>query len=88
MDVTLALDVDHDERLRLNGTKAGGYGQEPRTYAEGRVCQVQGCSTVLSRYNRQTLCWQHEPRHEYVGPLRGRRPAEVHVIRDLAALIA
>lgn len=27
----------------------------------GRVCEAEGCPTVLSVYNRQDLCWLHQP---------------------------
>ncbi len=89
MDVSLRVvgsERGGSERLRLTGSKAGTPGREPRTYDRGRVCAARGCSTVLSRYNRQTMCWQHEPVHDYLGPVRGRRPAEVHVVRDLTSL--
>lgn len=45
-----------------------------RTFAEGRSCAEPGCTTRLSRYNRNLRCWQHEPAHEYVprGPRRSR----------------
>lgn len=42
-----------------------------RTYAAGRTCGAEGCSTKLSIYNRWPFCWQHEPVHAYVS--RGKR---------------
>jgi hypothetical protein len=30
------------------------------SFGEGRVCEVDGCSTRLSRYNDATKCWTHE----------------------------
>jgi hypothetical protein len=49
----------------------------------GRICGASRCRTVLSRYNHSELCWQHEPRHEYLSAVRGRRPAEVEVVEVL-----
>lgn len=31
------------------------------SYGQGRRCAVTGCSTTLSRYNRDVLCWLHTP---------------------------
>jgi hypothetical protein len=43
----------------------------------------------LSRYNHSELCWQHEPRHEYLSAVRGRRPAEVETkLERLARLMS
>jgi hypothetical protein len=88
MDVTVRLGSERDERLRLNGSTAGRPGREPRTYREGRVCDADGCETLLSRYNRSDLCWQHEPLRAYLGPVRGRRPRQVEVVDDLSTLSA
>jgi hypothetical protein len=88
MDVTVRLGSERDERLRLNGSTAGQPGREPRTYREGRVCDADGCETLLSRYNRSDLCWQHEPLRAYLGPVRGRRPRQVEVVDDLSTLSA
>jgi len=88
MDVIVTLGPERDERLRLNGTTAGQGGREPRTYRAGRVCEADGCTTLLSRYNRSDLCWQHEPVRAYLGPVRGRRPRQVDVVQDLTSLSA
>lgn len=88
MDVTVRLGPDRDERLRLNGSTGGQTGREPRTYRAGRVCEADGCETLLSRYNRSDLCWQHEPLRTYLGPVRGRRPRQIEVVKDLTSLSA
>lgn len=85
MDVVVSSDPGRGERLRLSGTMAtGSRRREQKVYVEGRVCESEGCSTVLSRYNRSTRCWQHEPGRAYI-PVRGRRPTEVP-IQDLTLL--
>jgi hypothetical protein len=80
MDTTIGFDED---RLRLLGSRPGMSGRRQPTYGNGRVCGSEGCETVLSRYNQSDLCWQHEPRHEFISAVRGRRPAEVEVVDDL-----
>ncbi len=76
-----------EERLRLNAASLGAPAHEPRTYRDGRVCEADGCTTILSRYNRRSLCWQHESPHPYFGPVRGRR-RDIPVVGDLTSLIA
>ena len=68
---------------RVSGTRPATSGVRPRTYAAGRVCCVQGCRTVLSRYNRAELCWQHEPRRPLGTSVRSRRLDDVDVLDDL-----
>jgi hypothetical protein len=34
------------------------YGQI-QSYGEGRLCEASACSTTLSRYNKETLCFRH-----------------------------
>lgn len=29
------------------------------TYGQGRTCASAGCRTMLSRYNKDALCWTH-----------------------------
>ncbi|MCI0635610.1 MAG: hypothetical protein L0206_17095 [Actinobacteria bacterium] len=79
---TTAILPDTDQ-LRLSGTKPVTSGIRPRTYAAGRVCGAEGCRTVLSRYNRSELCWQHEPRRPIGSAARGRGPDDVVVLDDL-----
>jgi hypothetical protein len=54
----------------------------PATYAAGRVCEHEGCTTVLSVYNSRTRCSRHDfdaslahPRTPRVIPGPGRRHA-------------
>jgi hypothetical protein len=92
MEVTLSLigtAGPSAERLRLHGVRVGGQGREPRTRLGDRVCADEGCSTLLSRYNLHSLCWQHEPPQPYFGPAdRGRRRRDTPVLPDLTSLIA
>jgi hypothetical protein len=30
------------------------------SFGAGRVCSADGCETVLSKYNDDTVCWAHE----------------------------
>lgn len=48
-----------------------------RQYVSGRVCASPGCGTKLSRYNKWSYCWQHEPVHSYIprGKRRSRKRA-------------
>lgn len=55
----------------MRGSRARLLPRPNRSYAAGRVCAAEGCSTVLSMYNRWSDCWQHEPIHSY--QQRGRR---------------
>ncbi len=44
---------------------------ECRSYRPGRVCQAEGCTTVLSIYNPSSLCSLHEGRAGHIaGQLR------------------
>jgi len=79
---TMAIGLERDQLL-LIGSRPGTAGKGPRLHAAERTCRASKCRTVLSRYNRSELCWQHEPRHEYLSAVRGRRPAEVEVLNDL-----
>ena len=31
------------------------------SYGNGRCCASAGCTTTLSRYNDDTMCWLHKP---------------------------
>ncbi len=84
---TATLSFEQD-RLRLLGSRPGMSGRRQPTYSGGRICGTDGCDTVLSRYNQAELCWQHEPRHEFVSAVRGRRPSEVEVLNELLPLRA
>jgi hypothetical protein len=37
---------------------------------QGRVCEHEGCETVLSTYNSETTCWTHQK------PISGERRSE------------
>ena len=84
---TMAIGVERDQ-LRLIGSRPGTAGKGPRLYGAERICGAEKCRTVLSRYNRTELCWLHEPRHEYLSAVRGRRPAEVEVLDQLVAKVS
>lgn len=43
----------------LKGSRVAEIPRASRTYAEGRVCDAEGCDTRLSVYNRSRHCWQH-----------------------------
>src|SRR6266540_3955595 len=66
---TMAIGLERDQ-LRLVGSRPGTAGKGPRMGAAGRICEASRCRTVLSRYNYSELCWQHEPRHEYLSAVR------------------
>ena len=40
------------------------------SYAMGRVCERDQCTTVLSRYNKSDYCSVHEPRTFTPNPRR------------------
>jgi hypothetical protein len=79
---TATIGFDQD-RLRLLGSRPGMSGRRQPTFGKDRVCGSDGCDTVLSRYNQADLGWQHEPRHEFISAVRGRRPTEVEVLSEL-----
>lgn len=37
-----------------------GIGKRPEDHGRGRVCEADGCSTRLNRYNAAALCYQHD----------------------------
>ncbi len=49
-----------DDRL-LRATTVAVAGRRPRTVDERRVCPIEGCDTVLSRYNSGETCLPHQP---------------------------
>jgi hypothetical protein len=77
------LDPSRRNPERLTGTRIDGHRERQRTYLAGRVCEEDGCDTVLSRYNARARCWQHELARPYL--VRGRRNAanDLDVLRDL-----
>ncbi len=59
------------EHRWIGATQRFATAHPSRTFAEGRVCAAEGCTTRLSIYNPWRFCWQHEPVHDYVS--RGER---------------
>ena len=55
------------EEKPIRGERATGL-RKPTTYEPDRVCAEEGCETVLSVYNKQTLCWTHLPKKVPVTP--------------------
>ena len=45
--------------------ESGTARRSPRTrafiqsYGDDRTCGAEGCTTTLSRYNQEALCWKH-----------------------------
>lgn len=37
------------------------------SYREGRTCAHAGCDTVISRYNKESLCWHHADERDQAG---------------------
>jgi hypothetical protein len=62
---------------RFRGAAVRTLPRANRTYAQDRVCAAPGCETKLSRYNKWSYCWQHEPVHVYIprGKRRSRKKA-------------
>ena len=45
----------------IRAARPGSRIRRPKQYNPGRVCQDEGCDTVLSRYNRADACYKHRP---------------------------
>ena len=45
----------------MRAVSVGRARRRPRTYGEDRVCGEGSCDTRLSRYNRESFCFQHAP---------------------------
>ena len=45
----------------LSAARFTGRRRRLKTYGEDRVCSTEGCTTRLSKYNRNTQCHQHAP---------------------------
>lgn len=43
----------------LTGTLAGRTARPNAVYGRGRRCEVEGCTTVISIYNPEAICWSH-----------------------------
>jgi hypothetical protein len=56
---SMAREIAERARAQTSQPQRGRAKRQPRT-AKPRVCVAQECETILSRYNSQTICWQHE----------------------------
>ena len=50
-----------DELSSIELSELQVWEQWPKTYPAGRVCDHQGCATILSRYNATMYCGAHPP---------------------------
>ncbi len=57
--------------VEFKGTRSYGNRRPNRTFTRGRVCEAEGCGTVLSIYSKWKYCWQHQPVRPYFE--RGKR---------------
>lgn len=48
------------ESVVLRGSRVEVGGRRSKRYQTGRTCDSEGCGTVLSVYNANNFCWQHE----------------------------
>jgi hypothetical protein len=53
--------MDMSEQKALGATPITNTSRASKAYRAGRVCQHDGCGTVLSIYNRGKFCYPHEP---------------------------
>lgn len=47
----------------VSASRPTGRRRKLKTYGESRTCSTEGCSTRLSKYNRNLQCHAHAPRH-------------------------
>ncbi len=45
----------------IRADRPGARIRRPKQYSKGRVCENPECGTVISRYNREELCFRHRP---------------------------
>lgn len=58
MSEALVIEVE----MAIPGARrARKLGKRPPTYGVGRVCAEADCITRLSRYNREDVCYRHQP---------------------------
>jgi len=43
----------------ISGTLPKSRLRKHKQYDVGRICEQEGCETVLSRYNKRTHCYNH-----------------------------
>lgn len=71
----MTLQMHHDELDTLRGSTVAPASLRPaRAFLPGRVCEVTTCQTVLSLYNDNDRCWQHEPPKPFQVRVRPMRP--------------
>lgn len=62
----------HDPGVLIRGISPGRGVKRAQTWAGNRTCGANGCTTLLSIYNRAERCWIHEPPQKYVAHTGGR----------------
>ncbi|MGH9063415.1 MAG: hypothetical protein ACRDZQ_08450 [Acidimicrobiales bacterium] len=45
----------------VGGTSLSGSYRPSHSFTSGRVCEEEGCCTLLSIYNGGSYCYRHEP---------------------------
>ncbi len=45
----------------MRAARPGRRSRRPKSFEAGRVCFRDGCTTVISRYNRSEFCFEHRP---------------------------
>lgn len=45
----------------------------------GRLCDVDGCPTILSTYNPEDVCWLHARTEFRLAPRRSRPPQRIGI---------
>jgi hypothetical protein len=53
---------DTDTLRSIGGSCLDGRATPPSTYIRGRLCREPGCGVVLSIYNPDSHCAEHEPK--------------------------
>lgn len=72
MQMQTSPTVQNDSPIR--GRRIGSSAEAAnRRFADGRVCATPGCATILSVYNPQPMCWQHDERRPYFVRVPRRR---------------
>ena len=61
------------EKPAIRGQRPAGLPRASQKFPQGRICEHEGCQTMLSTYNRRDRCWAHAEMK--VPRLRGRKPA-------------
>ena len=71
----MSVQIQNEELGVLRGSTVPPASVSPiRAFTPGRVCEVEACETVLSKYNHGDRCWQHEPARHYQIRVRPKRP--------------